>query len=353
MLSKQIVTVALGIAMILSMAACSKTQNSTTVSSEASVPAVSSEPDSTTSPEKAPEKTAEITKPITLIVPWNAGGGTDIMARYLQPIFKNELGIDLTIKNVEGGGSAVGLTEVIASKPDGYTLGLASSSYLALVAQGRMDAGIDKTTNIVTVSEDPIILVAKANGKYADAKAFVDAAKANPGKVSIGVPGSNNVNQAFAALLGRGADTEFNFLPFDGASRVSADIIGGHIDAGVVKPSEAITQIQSGDLIALGVFSNNRLTLLPETPTFAEVGYDVFSLGQITQMSYIIGPAGMDPEMQKTLAELFQKALQSNDFQKFADERVFVCSPIIGDELDSYINDIYAGMEKVSTEIFS
>ena len=179
-------------------------------------------------------------KEITVVVPWNPGGTNDLMARALQPVFKEKFNVELVVKNSPGGGSAVGITEVLTAKPDGYTVGLASSSFLALVAQGKAEADLDKVENICLVAEEPVVLVAKSGGKYADAQSLIDAAKANPGEISVGIPGSNNVNQAYATLLGQAAGTDFLFMPFDGGSRVITEILGGHVDAGVLKPSEVI-----------------------------------------------------------------------------------------------------------------
>ena len=149
-------------------------------------------------------------KEITVVVPWNPGGTNDLMARALQPVFKEKFNVELVVKNSAGGGSAVGITEVLTSKPDGYTVGLASSSFLAL------EADISNMENICLVAEEPIVLVAKGNGKYQDAQSFISVAKEKKESVSIGVPGSNNVNQAYATLLGEAAGADFLFMPFDG-----------------------------------------------------------------------------------------------------------------------------------------
>ena len=233
-------------------------------------------------------------KEITVVVPWNPGGTNDLMARALQPVFKEKFNVELVVKNSPGGGSAVGITEVLTAKPDGYTVGLASSSFLALVAQGKAEADLDKVENICLVAEEPVVLVAKSGGKYADAQSLIDAAKANPGEISVGIPGSNNVNQAYATLLGQAAGTDFLFMPFDGGSRVITEILGGHVDAGVLKPSEVIAQVKSNDLMLLGVFNKDGLAAMPDVPTFESLGYDVFTLGDIRQASYIMAPAGLD-----------------------------------------------------------
>ncbi len=292
------------------------------------------------------------TKEITVVVPWNPGGTNDLMARALQPVFKEKFDVELVVKNSPGGGSAVGIMEVLTSKPDGYTVGLASSSFLALVAQGQAEADLDKVENICLVAEEPVVLVVKNGGKYSDAQSLIDAAIANPGEVSIGIPGTNNVNQAYGTLLMQAADTDFLFMPFDGGSRVITEILGGHVDAGILKPSEVITQVKSNDLAVLGVFNKDGLSVMPEVPTFESLGYDVFTLGDIRQASYIMAPDGLDSEVKEKLASMFKEALESDDFKAFAAESGLVSQPITGEELDVFLDDVYAGLENASREIW-
>ncbi|MCD7909415.1 MAG: tripartite tricarboxylate transporter substrate binding protein [Clostridium sp.] len=290
---------------------------------------------------------------ITIIVPWSPGGTNDLMARAMQPTFKEKFGVDLVVKNSPGGASAVGITEVLTARNDGYTVGLASSSFLILVAQGRMQADPKAVENLVLVAAEPVVLVTKANGKYANAQDFLAAAKANPGKVSIGIPGANTVNQAYSVLLGRAADTEFNFIAFDGGSRVIADVIGGHIDAGALKPSEIVTQVKAGELVVIGVCNKEGLAAMPEVPTFESLGYDVFTLGNITQASYVIAPQGVKTDVKTKLASMFKEAIASDTFTKFATERGIIATANNGYELDTYIDEVYAGIVKASESIFT
>ena len=293
------------------------------------------------------------TKEITVIIPWNPGGTNDLVGRAMQPIFKEMYNVDIVIKNVPGGGSAVGILEATNAKNDGYTLGIATSSFLALMAQGRVESTLESTSNMMAFMEEPIILVVKNNGKYADAKALLEAMKANPGQVSCGVPGSNNVNQAYATLLQEEVGSEFNFMPFSGGSRVVAELIGGHIDCGVLKPSETIAQVKAGELKVVGVFNKDGVSVMPDVPTFESLGYDVFGLGNIQQMAYVMGPKDIDPQVQAKIVEMFTGVLKSDAFKKFADETGVQINIQTGADFDKYIAEVYSGLEKASEEIFS
>lgn len=292
-------------------------------------------------------------KEITLIVPWNPGGTNDLMARALQPVFKDMYNADLVVKNVPGGGSAVGIIEAMTSKPDGYTLGLSTSSFVALLTQGRITNKIDDATNIMLVAEEPVCMVVKAGGKYDDAQALLGAAVKNPGKITVGIPGSNNVNQAYATLLQKPLNTTFLFMPFDGGSRVIAELLGSHIDAGVLKPSEVINQVRAGELKIVGVFNKEGLALLPEVPTFEQLGYDVFTLGTIRHIGYLMGPKGIDPLVVEKIADMFTNALKSDAYQAFADKVGIVANPISGDEFQVFFNEVYEGLVNASREIFT
>lgn len=289
---------------------------------------------------------------ITIIIPWSPGGATDIMARKLQPIIKREFGINTVVVNKAGGNSAVGLTELITSRPDGYTVGLASSTILSLMAQNQLSWGTDRFTNICLVSEDPMLLAVSKDAKWNDLHAFLADVKAKPSTITIGTAGSRNVNHADAVLAAQSVGSAIRHVPFDGASRAIAAVLGGHIDAVVLKPSETISQIRSGELKALGVFREERLASLPDVPTFEEMGYDVFPYGPVAQISYLVAPAGLNKEVKDKLAEIFRGAMLDEEFQNFAAESGFVSNPIYGDDLDEYIENLSSALAEVARKVY-
>lgn len=338
---------------LLSLSACGQSEPApaSTPASSAAAPS-----DSSSSPLSIEEMEKQLgfpKKDITIVVPWSPGGTNDLMARVLQPVFKEKFNVNLVIQNSPGGASAVGISQVLGSKNDGYTLGLGSSSYLILVAEGRMKADVSAVSNICLVAAEPIVIATKAGGPYATAQDLIDAAKANPGKISIGIPGANTVNQVYAILLGKAAGVTFNFLPFDGGSDVIAEVLGSHLDAGALKPSEVIAQYKAKKLSVLGICNKEQLAVLPDVPTFASMGYDVFTLGNITQASFIMAPPGLDPQVQELLAAMFQEAIQSDEFKSFASQSGMVPTPVIGSELDSYVADVYSGLQKASEAVFT
>lgn len=295
-------------------------------------------------------------KEITLIIPFAAGGAFDVMARTLQPVFKEMYDVDIVVTCVPGGGSAVGITQALTSKNDGYTIAFGSTSYLGLIAQGRMEAQVSDADFLCSISADPMVLVAKAGGDYDTLEKYIDAAKANPGVITLGNPGTNNTNQATAKFLdiAMGEGT-FQLTPYsDGDARVVTELLGGHLDAGVLKPNSCMSQIKSGELLIIGSFTEERLEAFPEVPTFAELDLDVFPYGDVAQtVCFALAPAGLDPEIKEALAEMIYNATQSESFQKLATEGGFAAPGIHGDELDTYVNELYAGAEVLAEKVFS
>ena len=210
------------------------------------------------------------TKPIRLIVPWNAGGSNDIAARQLSTILAQE-GITLIVENVPGATGSIGMAKVASAEPDGYTVGMGTSSTLALIAQGLTPLKNEKFAPIARVTLDPLVLLVPAGASYGkDLSTFLEHVKKNPGKVSIGTPGNNNLNHIFAVMTGRAAGTDIIAVPYTGGSKVVTDLAGKQIQAAVLKPSESKGQIDAGLVKPIALFANERLKNLPDVPTFKE-----------------------------------------------------------------------------------
>jgi tripartite-type tricarboxylate transporter receptor subunit TctC len=290
-------------------------------------------------------------KEIRLVVPWNAGGSNDISARALAQIL-GEKGVRVIVDNVPGATGAIGMQRVANAAPDGYTVGMGTSSTLALMAQGLTPLRNEQFTAIARVTTDPLILLVPAASKQGSLELFVDHAKKNNGKISIGTPGSNNLNHIFAVMSGRVVGSEVLVVPYTGGSRVIADLAGQQIDAGVLKPSESKAQIDGNLVKPIGVFANERLKVLPEVPTFKEKGYDVFPYGQLVQMAYIAAPANLPPDVHAKLINLFQGAIQSAKFKAVADQGGALVDDLTGPALSQTIVAMEKTLKEVGKQVF-
>jgi tripartite-type tricarboxylate transporter receptor subunit TctC len=206
---------------------------------------------------------------ITFIVPWNAGGSNDVAARALDPILR-EHGIKIVIENVVGATGVIGMKRVANAAPDGYTLGMGTSSTLALIAQGKAPLKNSDFTHIARVSTDPLMLLLSSKSEQKSLDDFIRFMKGNPDKVTIGTPGNYNLNHIFASMTARAAGVNYVNVPYTGGSKVVADLLGQHVDSGVLKPSETLGQIQEGLLKPIGIFADQRLEMFPEVPTFKD-----------------------------------------------------------------------------------
>jgi tripartite-type tricarboxylate transporter receptor subunit TctC len=290
-------------------------------------------------------------KEIRLVVPWNAGGSNDISARALSQIAAED-GVRIIVDNVPGATGTIGMTKVANAEPDGYTIGMGTSSTLAQIAQGLTPLKNDKFVPIARVTTDPLILLVPANSPYGTLEAFIAHVKKNPGKVSIGIPGTNNLNHIFAVMAGRAAGSETLAVPYTGGSKVIADLAGKQIEAGVLKPSESKSQIDGGLVKPIAVFGNERLKSMPDVPTFKEKGYDVFPYGPLVQMAYLVAPAGTPPAVRERLTTMFHKYIQSAKFKATSEAGGALVDDLTGTALGREIDAVTKSLTEVGKKVF-
>ena len=288
---------------------------------------------------------------ITFIVPWNAGGSNDVAARALDPILR-EQGIKIVIENVVGATGSIGMRRIASAAPDGYTIGMGTSSTLALIAQGKTNLKNSEFTHIARVSTDPLILLVPATAPQKSLEDFIRYMKSNPDKVTIGTPGNYNINHIFASMTARAAGVNYVNVPYTGGAKVVGDLLGGHVDSGVLKPSETLGQIQEKLLMPLGVFANQRLELFPDVPTFKDKGFDVFPYGPVVQMAYVVAPANLPPDVRTKLITAFRNAITDPRFKEFAKKNAFLVDDLTGDALTREVDSIAVALGTVAEKVF-
>ena len=288
---------------------------------------------------------------ITFIVPWNAGGSNDVAARALDPLLR-EQGIRIVIENVVGATGVIGMRRVASATPDGYTLGMGTSSTLALIAQNKAPLKNADFTHIARVSTDPLMLLVSSKAPQKSLEDFIGYMKGNPDKVTIGTPGNYNLNHIFASMTARAAGVNFVNVPYTGGSKVVADLLGQHVDSGVLKPSETLGQIQEDLLKPLGVFANDRLEMFPDVPTFKDKGYEVFPYGPVVQMAYVVAPANLPADVRARLITAFRAAILDPRFKEFAKKNAFLVDDMTGDALTREVDDVAAALGTVAAQVF-
>lgn len=290
-------------------------------------------------------------KEIRFIVPWSAGGSNDLAARQLAQLV-GEQGVRVVVENLPGATGSIGMAKVANAEPDGYTVGMGTSSTLALIAQNLTPLRNEQFAPIARVTVDPLVLLVPTSSPHTTLEGFIGHLKKNPGKVSIGTPGNNNLNHIFAVMTGRAAGVDILAVPYPGGAKVVADLAGKQIEAAVLKPSESKGQIDAGLVKPIGVFANERLAALPDVPTFKEKGFDVFPYGPLVQMAYIVAPAATPPAIRERLTAIFGKAIQSSKFKAWAESGGAVVDDVTGAALAREINNVQKSLNEVGAKVF-
>ncbi|MBA2962353.1 MULTISPECIES: Bug family tripartite tricarboxylate transporter substrate binding protein [Ramlibacter] len=236
-------------------------------------------------------------KPIRLVVPFPAGGGTDATSRLIAEKFTSTLGWTVVVDNKPGAGGNIGLDAVAKSAPDGYTIGMGQASNLAinpsLYAKMPFDPLRDLTP-IVSVAEQPVVLVVRADSPLKTFADFVQAARARPGKVGIAQAGNGTVGHLAGELLERRAGVQVLQVPYKGAGPAMTDLLGGQVDTYFGNTVSVMGQLAVGKVRALAVSSLWRVSALPNVPTVAEQGYAGFDA---TTWLGLVGPANLPADV--------------------------------------------------------
>ncbi|CAO3401774.1 tripartite tricarboxylate transporter substrate binding protein [Azospirillum sp. 11R-A] len=215
------------------------------------------------------------TKPIELIVPYAAGGGTDLVARAYADATKKHLPQAMGVVNKTGGGGAVGLTEIMAARADGYKVGMGTVEITLLPHMGVARFSVDDFTPVARLNAEPSAITVKADAPWKTIEEFLADAKANPGKVRIGNSGTGAIWHLAAEALQNKTGLTFNHIPFDGANPAVTSLLGGHIEAVSVSPAEVSSQVAGGQLRMLAVMADERSKAFPDVPTLKEKGIDL------------------------------------------------------------------------------
>src|SRR6187399_2656157 len=221
-------------------------------------------------------------RPITLIVPWGAGGGTDATARIIGTLLEKEVGQPVTVVNRTGGSGVVGHAAISSAPPDGYTIGLITVEIGMMHWQGLTDISGASYTPIGLVNSDPAGLQVRADAPYKTANDLVAAIKANPGKFKASGTGQGGIwHLAIAGLL---RDQKIDpaalpWVPSNGAAPGLQDLVAGGVQIAPVSLPEARALIDAGKVRPLAVMSDKHVALYPQLPTLKEATGSSWSVG--------------------------------------------------------------------------
>ena len=299
-----------------------------------------------------PAQDAYPTKPVTMIVPFPPGGVADIVGRPLAAVMEKTLKQPVIVVNRTGAGGAVGMAAVAKATPDGYTILMALSSISIFPVYDRINGKtpayeMKEFAPIALVTADPTVLVVRADGPYKTLKDFVDAAKANPGKINYSSSGVYGTLHVAMEIFANAAGIRLFHVPYQGGGPAVTALLGGQVEALASGPAAAIGQIKGGKMRALASWSTQRLALLPDLPTFKELGYDA----EFYIWAGVFAPAATPAPIVARLREAVRNAVSDPDFrgamEKVATPIAYLDAPEFQKYWDQDARRLAVALEKI------
>lgn len=262
-------------------------------------------------------------RPITLIVPWGAGGGTDATARIIGSLLEKELKQPVNVVNRTGGSGVVGHQAIASAAPDGYTIGMATVEIGMMHWQGLTELKGSSYTPIALVNADPAGLQVRADAPYKNAKELVDAIKANPGKLKSSGTGQGGIwHLAIAGML-RSLNVDpaaSPWVPSNGAAPGLQDLVAGGIEIVPCSLPEARSLIDSGKVRSLAIMDAKPAALYPKVPTLKDATGSDWTLAA---WRGIVAPKGLPKDIADKLLAALEKVHKSAEFNDFMKQRGF------------------------------
>jgi tripartite-type tricarboxylate transporter receptor subunit TctC len=256
------------------------------------------------------------TKPVTMIVPFPPGGVADIVGRPLAAEMEKVWKQPVVVTNRTGAGGAVGMAAAAKAAPDGYTILMALSSVSIFPVsdriQGRAPAyEMKDLAPIALITADPTVLIVGADSPWKTLQEFVASAKAYPGQINYSSSGVYGTLHVAMEMFANAAGVKLFHVPYQGGGPALTALLGGQVHALASGPAPAAAQMKAGKVRALASWSSERLPLLPEIPTFKELGYDA----EFYIWSGVFAPAATPTPVLDRLRAVVREAANSPDFK--------------------------------------
>lgn len=262
-------------------------------------------------------------RPITLIVPWGAGGGTDAVARIIGSLLERDLGQPVAVVNRTGGQGVVGHQAIADAPADGYTIGLLTVEIGMMHWQGLTKLDYSAYTPLALVNEDAAGLQVRADSPYKTAKDVIDDVKKSPGKFKASGTGQGGIwHLALAGMLSslKVEPSSVPWVPSQGAAPGLQDLMAGGVQIVTCSLPEARSLIDAGRVRSLAVMGKERSKLMPDVPTLKEATGSDWTIGAWRGLA---GPKGLPKDVTDKLGAALKKAYESKDYQDFLTNRGF------------------------------
>lgn len=252
---------------------------------------------------------------IELVVPYAAGGATDVIARLVAADLPNELGQPVVVVNKPGAGTTLAAADVARSRPDGYKIYMTTAAHTisaSLYGNLRYDP-IKDFAPIHLVARIPIVLVTAPDFKVKTLAEYIKHATTTKQGVSVGSPGNGTPQHLAQVLFQKQTNSNFVHIPYRGDAPMITDLLAGQVESAFVTLSAALPYIKSGELNALAVANSTRIDVIKDVPTMEEAGVPGF---QAATWFAIFGPAGLDAEVEERLHQAVNKVASASAFMQ-------------------------------------
>lgn len=274
-------------------------------------------------------------RPITLVVPWGAGGGTDATGRILATLLEKKLGQPINVVNRTGGGSVIGHTEIAKAAPDGYTLGIITTELSMFHWMGSAPISYKDYNLVGLYNADPSTVVVKASSPYKTMEDLAKAIKANSAAVKAGGANLGGLNHlAYTSLVkGLGGAKAF-WVPTEGAAPALQLLTSGAIDVAVVQLPEAQGLIDAGELRPIAILGSERNPAKPDLPTIRESAGIDFAIAGWRGLG---APKGLPKDVEEKLLKAAAEVVASQEFKDFMAKRQYGVVWQGGPDFESYL----------------
>jgi len=277
---------------------------------------------------------------ILVIVPYAAGGGSDVSARLLARDLEPILGKSVTVENRAGGGGWIGWGSLAASKPDGYTIGYINApsmfaGYLDKSQGGGRKENLESFTPLINHVVDPNLWAVRPDSKFKTVKDVIDEAKRRPGTITLNGGGHGTDDHVAALGIGANNETSFQMVHFRGTPEGKTQVLAGNIEVLACNVSEVAEDITAGQFRILGVMSAERSPFIPNGPTFREQGFnEVWAVSR-----GIAAPAGLPKDVETALIGYLEKTISSKEHKSKAEALALDPQIIKGEDYRKFLKD--------------
>lgn len=287
---------------------------------------------------------------VTIVVPFPAGGTTDILARHLGNALAQKWGQSVVVENRAGASGTIGSAAVARGEADGYTLLLTATHHVinpTLLKDTIPYDTKDAFANVAMVAQVPNVLVVNKNFEVKTVQELIDLAKEKPGQINFGSAGAGGANHLSGELFAHMAGIKLTHVPYRGAAPSLNDLLAGQIPMMFDSVPGVLAHIQSGSLRALGVTSAQRVPQLPDVPTISEAGVDGF---EAIAMFGLYAPKKIPDDVLEQISQDVNQVLASPEIEKKFNELGAAPGKMPQAEFDRYVNQEIDKWEKVITQ---